>query len=197
MRVFQSLRGLFWRKIFSRLYKYWIASRDVVCGKGVIFYGVPILTSAIGAKLSIGDRVVLCSKSEFTALGVRQSVVIRLLSKSALIDIGDDVGVSGAVICSYKKIVIGAETMIGAGVIICDTDFHPICPDERRFKSIDHADSSPIVIGKNVFIGTGSVVLKGVEIGDNSIIGAGSVVVRSIPSNTIAAGNPARPIRDL
>ena len=53
------------------------------------------------------------------------------------------------------------------------------------------------MIEKNVWIGMNSVILKGVTIGDNSIIGAGSVVVKDVPKNTIAAGNPAKVIKDL
>lgn len=49
-----------------------------------------------------------------------------------------------------------------------------------------------ITIGNKVFIGGGSIILPGVTIGDNSIIGAGSVVKHDIPSNVVAAGNPAR-----
>lgn len=51
-------------------------------------------------------------------------------------------------------------------------------------------------IGKNCFIGGCSIILPGVEIGDNCVIGAGSVVIRSVPSNCIAAGNPAKVVRE-
>lgn len=47
-------------------------------------------------------------------------------------------------------------------------------------------------IGKNVFIGSGSIVLCGVEIGDNSIIGAGSVVTKDVKANSVYAGSPAK-----
>ena len=50
-------------------------------------------------------------------------------------------------------------------------------------------------IGENCFIGGNSLILPGVEIGDNCVIGAGSVVTKSVPSRSIAAGNPARIIR--
>jgi acetyltransferase-like isoleucine patch superfamily enzyme len=53
----------------------------------------------------------------------------------------------------------------------------------------------PIRIGSNVFIGSDTIILPGVTIGDNCIIGAGSVVTRDIPDGTVAAGNPARPIK--
>lgn len=56
---------------------------------------------------------------------------------------------------------------------------------------------APIKVGNNVFLGYGVIVLPGVTIGDNVIIGAGSVVSRSIPSNCVAVGCPARPIKKL
>jgi len=53
-----------------------------------------------------------------------------------------------------------------------------------------------VIIGNNVFIGFKSIILCNVRIGDNVIIGAGSVVTKDIPSNSVAAGNPARIIGD-
>lgn len=54
-----------------------------------------------------------------------------------------------------------------------------------------------IDVGKNCFIGCRTVILPNVKIGDNCIIGAGSIVNRDIPSNTVAAGNPCKPICSL
>jgi acetyltransferase-like isoleucine patch superfamily enzyme len=54
-----------------------------------------------------------------------------------------------------------------------------------------------VTIGRRVFIGTNSIILKGVTIGHNTVIGAGSVVTTDIPENVVAAGNPCRPIRTL
>ena len=48
-----------------------------------------------------------------------------------------------------------------------------------------------IIIHDNCFIGMGSHIMPGVEIGENSIVGAGSVVTKSIPANSVYAGNPA------
>jgi len=53
------------------------------------------------------------------------------------------------------------------------------------------------LVKKGASLGTGTVVLSNVTIGENSIIGAGSVVTRDIPDNVIAAGNPARVIREI
>lgn len=55
----------------------------------------------------------------------------------------------------------------------------------------------PIKVGSNVFIGYGSIILPGAVIGDNVIIGAGSIVSREIPSNSVAAGIPARVIKSI
>lgn len=54
-----------------------------------------------------------------------------------------------------------------------------------------------VVIGRNVFVGTGSIILKGTVIGDNTVIGAGSVVSGTIPADVIAGGNPCRVIKSL
>ena len=52
--------------------------------------------------------------------------------------------------------------------------------------------SGRVKIGNNVVFGTNCIVLKGVEIGDNCIIGAGSIISKSIPSNSVAVGRPAK-----
>ena len=82
---------------------------------------------------------------------------------------------------------------IGADTLILDTDAHHLDWKERRDGG--ERNSKPIVIEDDVFIGTRSIVLKGVTIGARSIIGAGSVVSKNIPADCIAAGNPCRIIR--
>jgi maltose O-acetyltransferase len=56
---------------------------------------------------------------------------------------------------------------------------------------------APVKLGNNCFIGSNTVVLPGVTIGDNVIVGAGSVVTRNLPSNCVAAGNPARVLETM
>lgn len=55
----------------------------------------------------------------------------------------------------------------------------------------------PIHIGKNCWIGAGTVVVPGVSIGDNTVIGAGSIVTKDIPANVVAVGNPCRVMREI
>jgi acetyltransferase-like isoleucine patch superfamily enzyme len=153
---------------------------------------MPIVSMIPGSNIRIGERVVLCSDSRFTALGVNHPVILRTLSKNAQIIIGNDCGISGGTICSISKVILGKECLIGANVIITDTDFHSIKPLHRRFNNNpDEIKSAPINVGDNVFIGTGSIILKGVHIGTNSVIGAMSTVCKKIEDNSIYAGVPA------
>ena len=88
-------------------------------------------------------------------------------------------------------ITIGDGTLVGHNVTIATLN-HDYNPNNRA-----SITPKPVKIGKNVWIGSDSTILPGVEIGDGAIIGAGSVVTKSIPANTIAAGNPARIIRKI
>ena len=54
-----------------------------------------------------------------------------------------------------------------------------------------------VMIGNDVFVGAGSIILPGVHIGSRVIIGAGSIVTKDIPANSVAAGNPARVLCDI
>jgi carbonic anhydrase/acetyltransferase-like protein (isoleucine patch superfamily) len=56
---------------------------------------------------------------------------------------------------------------------------------------------APIVIEENAWIGDHAMITKGVTIGHNSIVGAGAVVVNDVPPNSIAAGNPAKVVKEL
>ncbi|WP_407674469.1 DapH/DapD/GlmU-related protein [Parvivirga hydrogeniphila] len=103
---------------------------------------------------------------------------------------------SGATIVCRQSIRIGNRVLVGANVTITDTDSHAVDRIPRRYLR-EGVRSAPVVIGDDVFIGGNSIVLKGSTIGDGSVIGAGSVVTGSIPAGVLAAGNPARVLRQL
>lgn len=69
--------------------------------------------------------------------------------------------------------------------------------DRTEFNNNGSQKVAPVEIGDNVFVGMGARILQGTTIGSDSVIGAGAVVTGSIPAGVVAAGNPARVIRDL
>lgn len=101
-----------------------------------------------------------------------------------------------------NKIVIGKNGLIAPNVQIY-TAFHPTNAIDRfGFPKKDgtfefcKTQTKPVIIGDNVWIGGGVIILPGVTIGNNVVIGAGSVVTKDIPDNKIAYGNPCRIIRN-
>ncbi|MFA4913918.1 MAG: sugar O-acetyltransferase [Comamonadaceae bacterium] len=99
----------------------------------------------------------------------------------------------GLVALDVASITIGADVQIGPNVQLL-TPTHPVDIELRREK---YEAAQPIVIGDNVWLGAGAIVLAGVTIGENSVIGAGAVVTKDVPANVVAVGNPARVIRNI
>jgi acetyltransferase-like isoleucine patch superfamily enzyme len=64
--------------------------------------------------------------------------------------------------------------------------------DRAKRTSADEVDKGPTVIGNDVFIGVGAIVLAGVAVGDGAVVGAGAVVSRSVPPYAVVVGNPAQ-----
>ena len=114
-----------------------------------------------------------------------------IVFESAVLCIGKNVLLNNKceVYCS-NKIEIGNDTVFSNNCIIRDSDIHTILK-----QSGEGNNCKPIKIGNHVWVGTNSIILKGVTIGDGSIIGAGSVVTKDVPPNCLAAGNPAKIIK--
>lgn len=101
-----------------------------------------------------------------------------------------------------NKITIGNNALIAPNVQIY-TAFHPTNAKDRFGKTKEDGSfefcktkTAPVVIGDNVWIGGGAIIMPGVTIGDNVVIGAGSVVTKDIASNKVAYGNPCRVVRE-
>ena len=125
------------------------------------------------------------------------------VQKDGRCTVGDFTLLNGAIVMAEELVEIGSHCLISWGVGIADSDFHPLEPAQRLIDSQALAPffknrpprpklkTAPVKIGDNVWIGMNAVILKGVRIGDNSIVAAGAVVTKSVPPNTIVAGNPA------
>ena len=88
-------------------------------------------------------------------------------------------------------ITVGDGCLIGHNVVLATLD-HGILPEERG-----ELLCAPIVIGKDVWIGSNATILKGVTIGDGAIIAAGAVVTSDVEPMTIVGGVPAKKIKDI
>jgi lipopolysaccharide O-acetyltransferase len=114
--------------------------------------------------------------------------------------IGEHVEINDFVhISAYGEVVIGDNVLMASKIYISDLnhgDYSAGAPFDITvpFRS-QKISARPIRIEENVWIGESVCILGGVTIGRNSIIGAMSLVTKSIPPYTIAAGNPARPIK--
>ena len=190
------------RKI--RMYFYIILNRlifrtsNVRYGKNMRIFNRIYLLKESSATIYIGNNLMFTSGEAFNPLcrNIRGCIYA---AEKAQIRIGNNVGISSACIWANKNITIGNNVKIGGDCILIDTDAHCLNHTIRRNNITDtkNAQSSPIIIGDDVLIGTRCIILKGVVIGSRSIIGAWSVVTNSIPADCIAAGNPCKIIRYL
>lgn len=101
---------------------------------------------------------------------------------------------AGCVLVSYSSISIGDDCLVGEYVSIRDANHGTEAGQAMRLQP--HT-SAPIVVGRNVWIGRGAVVLKGVRIGDGAVIAANSVVTHDVAPHTLVGGVPARLIKAL
>ena len=176
----------------SRIWKYKVLS---TCRR---VNGTPVILQPV---LFLGHgQIIIGRQVEFgwrTSVGFHTGYChVEATPPHAVIEFGDGAQVNNNAYIKSEGagIKIGAKALIGSHVEILDSDFHELHPDRRRGGSPRMA---PVELGENVFIGDGVKILKGVTIGANSVIGAGSVVTGDIPAGVIAAGNPARVIREL
>jgi len=149
---------------------------------------------ADGGTIRLGRNVVINSSFESNPVGGIRTVFL-IKGPQAVIEIGNDVGMSNAMIAARERVVIEDGVNIGAGAKIMDTDFHSADYAERLADI--NIPARPVTIKKRAFIGTEAIILKGVTIGEEAVIGARAVVTKSVPAGEIWAGNPARFIKKL
>lgn len=186
---YRSRFYIVWNRIKFKLYSVEYGKNFKVYNKIDVMYGK-------GANIKIGDNFTFTSGNHINPLARNIQGCIRL-SSNATLRIGNDVGISSSCIWSHQSIIIGNNVKIGGDTILIDSDAHSMDYLKRRNYITDSANkiNSPITIEDDAFIGTRSIILKGVTIGARSIIGAGSVVTKSIPADCIAAGNPAKVVK--
>lgn len=189
---------IYWNRMIFWIY-------GVKFGDNMLIYNRIYLLIDYSANIYIGNNFLFTSGEAFNPLcrNIRGCIYV---AEGAIIQIGNNVGISSACLWAKERISIGNNVLIGGDSILLDTDAHNLDFRIRNSREVDAegrsidahtAMSCPIVIEDDVLIGTRCIILKGVTIGARSIIGSGSVVVKSIPSDCIAAGNPCKIIRNI
>ncbi len=190
------------KKCINSLYKIYnrvkLSILGVHYGSGLCIHGHICIDKKNNASVELGDNVYISSGRHMNPLSRNIEASFRI-EENAVLEIGNNVGLSSVVLWCHEHIKIGNNVNIGGNTILLDSDCHSLNYLDRRDIYIDlqNKSNSPIEIGNDVLIGMNCMILKGVRIGDKSIIGAGSVVTRDIPSDCVAAGNPAVVIKHI
>jgi acetyltransferase-like isoleucine patch superfamily enzyme len=131
----------------------------------------------IGRRLIVRGRIARCE--------------IGATEPNARLRIGDRVFINhGASVTATYHVEIGDDTLIGDFVTLYDSNWHRVEPAHPT-------RSAQVIIGNNVWLGHGVVVLPGSKIGDHTVVAAGSIVKGDLPPRVLAAGNPAQVVREL
>lgn len=194
-KVVNALRKRFWHKYALLYLKVHNVQYDETMPPH--FFGGGKLWIEKGGNVSLGKDFV-CRSSPLYCIdcGLKSKIVVK---KNATLIIGNFSGISNTVIQCHKYISIGNYVNIGAGSLIMDSNFHSTDWKQRidRKEDVKNARVKSVVIGDYVFIGSRSIIMKGVSIGEKSMICAGSVVTCDIPPMELWGGNPAKFIKQL
>ena len=98
---------------------------------------------------------------------------------------------SGCTFQDQGGVVIGDDCLIGHNTVLATLN-HDLAPSRRA-----DMHPAPIVIGRNVWIGSNATVLPGVTIGDDAVVAAASVVTKDVPERSVVVGSPARVVRSV
>ena len=127
------------------------------------------------------------------------------IEPDGLVEVGADCVLVGAQFMCGERITLGERVRVSYNCVIADSDFHPHDTALRHLDTIAISpegdptqrpplETSPVVVGDDVQVGMGSMVLKGVTIGAGAIIEPGSVVTRDVPAGAHVGGSPARAV---
>ena len=162
--------------------RWWLRHADHV-GTRVRLRGRPVVHN--WGRMVIHDRVQLVST-------VARLELVSMQGGS--LEVGERTFINyGTQIAATDLVKIGARCLLGTHNLLIDNDFHRLEPERR----LEKPESAPIILEDNVWLGARVIVLGGVTIGEGSAVAAASVVTRDIPPRCLAAGMPARVVRDI
>lgn len=175
---------IFWKSVSKKLKR---VGKNSAVGSGLQIRGMEHIE--IGDNFTAGKGTTLQAWDSYENQKFNPQIII-----------GNNVMLTDYVqISAINKVVLGDNLLVGQSVYISDNAHGnadktaiDIAPIKRPLTS-----KGPVIIGKNVWIGRGAVILSGVTVGDNAIIGANSVITKDVPANSVVGGVPAKIIRYL
>ncbi len=179
--------GGFWARRVLRSY-------GVEFGPGLRLGSAPVIRRHPSAAIRLGRNVSITNELAENPAGVSHRTALCACLPGSELVVGDDVGISGAVLYAAKRVCIGDRVLIGADAAIYDSDFHPLDPVKRHQSDVSSIGVAPVVIEPDVWIGARAMVLKGVTVGRGAIVGAGAIVTSDVPAGAIVGGIPAKVI---
>lgn len=159
------------KRIIGKIKKvyYFVVEKRIKIGERSDISGVEFRLGNENSTVKIGND-----------FGTRKHVIFNVTDGELII--GNNVFINDmCAINVHKKVVVGENTIIGQNVLVYDHDHDYSVMDNMRTSFLEDT----IIIGKNVWIGSGVIILRGSRIGDNSVIGAGCVIKGLIPPNTL------------
>ena len=161
IKVIRKIKNTIIKAKFQRI-------KSVSIGKSPTFEGSMKIMVDVTSVIVIGNQ-----------LHMRGPLYLKALAGGKL-EVGDTCFFNhNCSITCMKKVKIGSNCKFGNNLVIVDHDHN------YKKKGDQHLLKSPVTIGKNVWIGSNVVILRGAVIGDNAVIAAGSVVRGTVPSHTV------------
>ncbi|BDY04923.1 acyltransferase [Ferrimonas sp. YFM] len=182
-----------------------LTSLKTVCSEmGRIMLWTPIFRSQIqggdGVYLYSGVPQILGPVQVSLGKGCRVSGISTLCGRpGSTLNVGDnvDIGWQNTIACG-THVVLGDNVRLAPRVLLAGYPGHPLDPQARAAGEPERPEQArAIILERDVWLGTGSMVMAGVTIGAGTVVAAGSVVTRDLPPGVLAGGNPARVIRRL
>ncbi|MDF5716128.1 MAG: acyltransferase [Rhizonema sp. NSF051] len=162
------------------------ATSKITIGNNCVFKGTTLSIEENG-QIEIGHSCSFAVNSF-----IPNQVLIQ--DKEAKVSIGDYCYFNGATVMAKKYIEFKRQCLVSDSMIV-DTNYHSV--EINRMAPNAKEKVKPIYVGENVWLGSRSVIMKGVSIGNNSVIGLGTIVRQPVPENVIVIGNPQQIVKKL
>jgi acetyltransferase-like isoleucine patch superfamily enzyme len=196
------------RPLFSLLYRLHVTARECLIWTFRFFWYEPLFRSQcaeVGTSFQMEQLPYLTGQGRIViGDGVRISgqPAIRFSNRLRLnpeLIVGDGTFIGHECVFHIASAIrIGKHCLLARGVKVYDVNAHPIDAARRRIEeSFPPENTQPVIIEDDVWVGTQTMILKGVTIGARSIVGAGSIVTADVPPDVVVAGNPARIVKHL